>query len=120
MQGTVMNGFNIADEIASHYQGDGIVCDLPSMVYRLSNKHGVEPENIISNLYSSDYYGISDPDSYFEWLRKKNVTVWCFFGERGDPVRGVLGQYPGLLVNVMGEPRNGVYLVDPSVLDSLL
>jgi hypothetical protein len=75
MQGTVLNEFRIADDIASHYQDGGIVVDMPSMVYRLSSKHGVESEDIISNHYSPYYYGVTDPAAYFEWLRKENVTV---------------------------------------------
>ena len=112
MQGAVQNEFNTADRVADVYQGGGIVCDIPSMVYRLSTKSGVKPEYITSNLYSPYYYGISDPEPYFEWLRKGNVSIWCYYGERGDPIWSILGLYPELFINIEGGPRNGYYLVD--------
>lgn len=120
MQETVLNEFNVAYNIASYYPGGGIVLDTPSMVYRLSSKWGAEPEDIISNLYSPHYYGVSEPEAYLDWLRKEDVSLWCYYGERGDHVWDVLSQYPGLLVNMIGEPRTGVYIVDQTLLDSLL
>ncbi len=120
LQGTVQNEFNVADKVADTYQSGGIVCDLPSMVYRLSSKWGVEPESIISNLYSPHYYGISDPASYGEWLRNGDVTIWCYHGERGDYVWSILSQYPDLLIIIEGGPRNGYYIVDASARDSFL
>ncbi len=119
MQGTVFNEFRVADDIASYYEDGGIVCDMPSMVYRLSSEWGIEPEDILSNLYSPHYYDITEPDPYIEWLRKENVTLWCYFGERGSPVWSILSQYSGLLVNVLGEPKSGIYLVDQPILNDL-
>jgi hypothetical protein len=121
LQGTVLNEFDTADRVGPDYQGGTIVCDIPSMLYRLVNEWGVEPASLLSNHYGPQYYGISDPTAYLDWLQREDVHVWMYYGERGDPVWIVLnGNYPGVLVHLFGEPREGCYMVDHSLLDSLL
>lgn len=121
LQGTVQNEFYIADDIAALYSGGRIVCDMPSVVYRLSNAHGVEPENIISNHYSPHYYGLNGSRTYLEWLYMQDVSIWTYYGDGGTPVWLVMeANYPSVFKNLLGEPGMGVYTVDRSVLDSLL
>jgi len=121
LQGVVENEFYYADRVGEIYQNGSIVCDVPSMVYRLVDHWEVEPSSIISNLYSPHYYGIEDPDAYLEWLNARDIRVWIYFGGRGDPVWAVLEKnYPGVLVTYYGIPGRGVYLVNHGLLDSLL
>lgn len=120
MQNTVRNEFAIADHIGVSYKEGSIVCDIPSMVYSLSTRWSIEPEDIISNLYSPHCYDDIDPRSYLGWLSMEDITIWCYYGERGDTVWDILSAYPDLLVCVTGRPRSGFYMVDASVLDSLL
>jgi hypothetical protein len=86
LQGTVQNEFSIADDIAALYTGGRIVCDMPSMVYRLSNAHAVDPVDIISNHYSPHYFGLNGSRTYLEWLYMQDVSIWTYCGDRGDPV----------------------------------
>ena len=94
---------------------------MPSMVYRLSNAHDIEPENIISNHYSPHYYGLNGSRTYLEWLYVQDVSIWTYYGERGTPIWLVIeANYPSVFKNLLGEPGMGVYAVDRAVLDSLL
>ena len=121
LQGTVQNEDAIADAISEQYTGGRIVCDLPSIVYRLSNAHGVEAEDILSNHYSPHFYSLNTSRTYLEWLSVQDVRIWTYYGERGTPVWFVMEEnYPTVFKNIMGEPGMGVYAVDRSVLDSLL
>lgn len=121
LQGMVLNEFDIADRVGADYQSGTIVCDIPSMHYRLVNEWGVESDSLLSNHYGPQYYGISDPVAFLDWLQREDVDVWMYYGERGDPVWVVLdGNYPGVLVNLFGEPKDGCYVVDHLLLDSLL
>lgn len=120
MQETVSYEFSIVDRIGMLHEDGSIVCDIPSMVYRLTTKWGVEPEEMLSNLYSPKYYGDSEPESYLEWLKKEEVTVWMYYGERGDDAWRAFNQYPYLLENKFGEPRSGAYLVNQTVLYSFV
>ena len=59
--------------------------------------------------------------SFLEWLDVEDVRVWMYYGGRGDPVWNVLAEsFPGVLVNLFGDPGYGCYLVDQVLLDSLL
>jgi len=121
LQDTVQDEYVLADAIAEQYAGGRIVCDLPSIVYRLSNTHGVDAEDILSNHYSPHYYGLNSSRTYLEWLSVQEVGIWTYYGERGTPVWLVIQEnYPLMFENIMGEPGMGVYIVDRSVLDSLL
>ena len=47
--------------------------------------------------------------------------MWMYYGERGDPVWEIFAEYyPGVLVNLFGEPRRGCYLVDLGWVDAVL
>ena len=120
LQGTVVGEFVVADRVGEVYDGDVVVCDLPSVVYRLVVVWGVESDCLLSNLYGPHYYGIEEPVEYLRWLRDEDVRVWCYLGDRGDPVWEAVGGYPGVFVPVWGEPRAGVYLVDQSVIGQIL
>ncbi len=121
LQSTVATEFSVADRVGEQYHGGVIVCDMPSMLYRLTVDWGVPAGSLISNHYGPQYYGVDDPDAYLDWLRREDVRIWMYYGERGDPVWSVLeGNYPGVFVNLFGKPREGCYLVDKSLIDSLL
>jgi len=136
LQGTVVDEFGVADRVGEVYDGGVVVCDLPSIVYRLVSVWGVESDCLLSNLYSPHYYGVEAPVEYLRWLRDEDVRVWCYLGDRwlrdedvrvwcylgdrGDPVWGAIEGYPGVFVPVWGEPRAGVYLVDQSVIGQIL
>ena len=121
LQASVLNEFNVADRAGAYYQGGTVVCDLPSMLYRLSVEWGVPPESLLSNHYGPQYYGITEPEAYLEWLQLEDIRLWMYIGERGDPVWAVMKEhYPGVLVNLFGEPREGCYMVDRSLFDALL
>lgn len=121
LQGIVQNEYDIADAISEEYTGGRIVCDMPSMVYRLSNAHGIEAEYIISNHYSPHYYGLNESRRYLEWLSQLDIQIWTYYGDRSDAVWLVMEEnYPTVFKNLFGEPGMGVYAVDRAVLDSLL
>jgi len=81
----------------------------------------VPPGSILSNHYGPQYYGIDDPAAYLEWLESEDVRLWMYYGERGDPVWEIFAEYyPGVLVNLFGEPRRGCYLVDLGWVDAVL
>jgi len=121
LQGAVVKEFDIADRVGSEYSGGTIVCDIPSMLYRLVSEWDVEPTMLLSNHYGPQYYGIDEPVAYLEWFDDKDVSIWMYYGDRGDPVWGVLmDNYSGVLVNLFGDPGYGCYLVDRRLVDSLL
>ncbi|MCW4012156.1 MAG: glycosyltransferase family 39 protein [Candidatus Bathyarchaeota archaeon] len=120
LQGTVVDEFGVADRVAGVYVGGVVVCDLPSTVYRLVDVYGVEPDCLLSNLYGPHYYGVDDPLEYLRWLKDEDVSVWCYFGDRGDPVWSAVEGYSGVFLVVWGEPRAGVYIVDQVVIDDVL
>ncbi len=120
LQTCVLDEFAVADRVAGVYVGGTVVCDLPSTVYRLVDVWGVEAECLLSNLYGPQYYEITEYEAYLRWLRDNDVCVWCYLGERGDPVWAVVSGYPGVFVSVWGEPGAGVYLVDQGVIGQIL
>lgn len=120
MQTHVQYEHSIADRVGQEYHDGGVICDIPSMVYRLSTRWGIEPEDIASNLYSPGYYGDNDPEAYLEWLVKMDVSIWMYYGERGDKAWKAFDRYPGLLENQFGVPQGGVYVVNQTVLYSFV
>ena len=120
LQGTVVGEFGVADRVGEVYDGGSVVCDLPSIVYRLVVVWGVESDCLLSNLYGPHYYGVEEPVEYLRWFRDKDVWVWCYLGDRGDPVWGAVENYSGVFVPIWGEPKAGVYLVDQSVVGQIL
>jgi hypothetical protein len=120
LQGTVVYEFSVADRVGEVYDGGVVVCDLPSVVYRLVGVWGVESDCLLSNLYGPHYYGIEEPEMFLRWLQEENIRIWCYFGDRGDPVWEAVGGYPGVFECVWGEPRAGIYLVDQCVIGQIL
>ena len=121
LQETVINEFNIADKAGEYYQGGVVVCDMPSMIYRMVVEWDIPPSSLLSNHYGPQYYGINDPAAYLDWIQQEDIRLWMYIGSRGDPVWAVLNSnYPGVLVNLFGEPGAGCYLVDRVLVDSLL
>jgi len=120
LQEEVLEDFTAADMAGAEYVDGVVVCDIPSMVYRLVNEWGVAPSDVLSNHYSPHYYGIDDPVAYLEWLQTEDIQFWMYYGSRGDPVWRALENYPGVLVNLFGVPGKGCYFVDHSALDSVL
>jgi hypothetical protein len=113
--------FGVADMAFNHYQGGTIVCDNPTMNYRLASRWKIEAEDLLGNHYSPYYYGVSDPVRYAEWFKGNNVTLWIYTGSRSYHVWGVVSrEIPDLLVlkEIINEVR--VYEVDHTALEEFL
>jgi hypothetical protein len=113
--------FRAADRSFSHYQGGTIVCDNPTMNYRLASRWKIEAEDLLGNHYSPYYYGVSDPVRYVEWFKGNNVTLWIYTGSRSHHVWEVVSrEIPDLLVlkEIINEVR--VYEVDHTALEEFL
>ncbi len=113
--------FISADVVHDLYRGGTIVCDYPSINYRLVHVWGVEPGALLGNHYSPHYYGVDEPLAYAEWLKENDVTLWLKTDFRGEPVLDVVqAYYPDLFEWLYGEGYTVVYGVDVYVLDSIL
>ena len=113
--------FTAADRAFSHYEGGTIVCDDPTMNYRLVSRWGVEAADLLGNHYSPHYYGVTDPVRYAEWFLRNNVTLWLYTGSRSYYVWAVTSsEIPDLLI--LKETIHGVrvYEVDRSALEEFL
>ena len=121
LQDTVLDEFSVADRAGELYQGGTLVCDVPSMLYRLVNEWDISSSSLLSNHYGPQYYGIDDPVEYLEWFQQEDIRLWMYYGERGDLIWMMMGEnYPDVLVNLFGEPGYGCYMVDLGLVDSLL
>jgi len=113
--------FSAADDAYSHYEGGTIVCDHPTMNYRLVTRWGVGATELLGNHYSPHYYGISNPQRYAEWLAKHNVTLWLYSGNRAYPVWAVVSkETPGLLVYLGESHGTKIYEVNRTLIEELL
>jgi len=113
--------FSAADDAYSHYKGGTIVCDHPTMNYRLVTRWGVGATELLGNHYSPHYYGISNPLRYAEWLAKHNVTLWLYSGSRAYPVWAVVSKdVPGLLVYRDESHGTRIYEVNRTRIGELL
>jgi hypothetical protein len=113
--------FTAADRAFSHYERGTIVCDDPTMNYRLVSRWGVEASDLLGNHYSPHYYGVTDPVRYAEWFLRNNVTLWLYTGSRSNDVWAVTSsEIPDLLI--LKEIIHGVrvYKVDRSALGEFL
>jgi hypothetical protein len=111
--------FTAADRAFSHYDGGTIVCDHPTMNYRLVSRWGVAATDLLGNHYSPHYYGVTDPVRYAEWFLRNNVTLWLYTGSRSYPVWAVTSKgVPDLLVlkEIIHDVQ--VYEVDQTVLEA--
>jgi len=113
--------FISADVVHGLYSGGTIVCDYPTISYRLVHVWGVEPGALLGNHYSPHYYGVDDPLAYAEWLQENDVTLWLKTDFRGEPVLDVVqAHYPDLFELLYGEEYTVVYGVDRDRLESIL
>jgi len=113
--------FVSADVVHGLYGGGTIVCDYPTINYRLVHVWGVEPGALLGNHYSPHYYGLDEPLVYAEWLEDNDVTLWLKTDFRGEPVLdAVQAYYPDLLERLYGEGYTVVYNVDRDMLESIL
>jgi len=121
LQNSIIEEFEVVDKMGAYYNGGTIICDIPSMVYRLVIEYNVNPRSVLSNLYCPKYFGLEDPLEYLNWIKTKDIRVWMYYDERGDPVWYTLEKnYPGILVNLFGEPRDGCYYINYTLVDSIL
>ena len=59
----------------------------------------MNPEDLMSNHYAPNYYGVTDPARYANWFARQNVTLWLHCGSRSHPVWTVVSrEYPDLLL----------------------
>jgi len=113
--------FTSADVVHGLYGGGTIVCDYPTINYRLVYVWCVEPGDLLGNHYSPHYYGVDDPLAYAEWLKENDVALWLKTGFRGEPVLDVVeANYPGMFERLYGESYTVVYRVDRDRLESIL
>jgi hypothetical protein len=113
--------FISADILHGFYGGGTIVCDYPTINYRLVHTWGVEPRALLGNHYSPHYYGVDEPLAYAEWLSENDVTIWLKTDYRGEPVWEVVQTYyPGLLEPLYGEAYTVIFRVDQEMLESIV
>jgi hypothetical protein len=113
--------FAAADGAIEYYEGGTIVCDHPTMNYRLVKAWGVRAGDLLGNHYAPHYYGMTDPLEWAKWFQRNNVTLWIYATGRAYPVWAVTSkELPGLLV--LREEARGVriYTVDMEVLEEVL
>ncbi len=113
--------FISADVVYGFYGGGTIVCDYPTINYRLVHTWGVEPITLLGNHYSPHYYGIDEPFAYAEWLSENDVTIWLKTDYRGEPVlEMVKTYYPGLFEPLYEVSYTMIFRVDQATLESIL
>ena len=113
--------FISADIVYGFYGGGTIVCDYPTINYRLVHTWGVEPRALLGNHYSPHYYGIDEPFAYAEWLSENDVTIWLKTDYRGEPVlEMVQTYYPGLFEPLYEVSYTMIFRVDQATLESIL
>jgi hypothetical protein len=110
MQVDTVGAFEAADIAWGYYRGGTVVCDFPTMNYRLVDRWGLQPWNLLGNHYAPDYYGVEEPIEYARWLAAKNVTIWIYSYDGGEKVQQVLNlNYPGLLIYLGENPYAKVF-----------
>lgn len=72
-QGSVETTFNVADWLATGYQGGTIVCEMPPITYRLINKWHIPAQGMLGA-----HHIPTDPILRNQWLRDKDVR-WIVF-----------------------------------------
>ena len=113
--------FEVADEAIIYYEGGTVVCDHPTINYRLVETWGVRACDLLGNHYAPHYYGMTDPYDWARWFERNNVTLWLYASGRAYPVWTVTSrELPGLLV-LRGEVHGvRIYAVDRDVLEEAL
>jgi hypothetical protein len=120
-QGETLDIFDVADAASSHYVKGTIVCDHPTANYRFVSRWGISPEDLLSNHYAPNYYGVTDPARYAKWFARRNVTLWLHCGNRSQPVWTVVSrEYPDLLL--IKEEVHGIriYVVNQTCLGRII
>jgi len=113
--------FISADIVYGFYGGGTIVCDYPTINYRLVHTWGVDPRALLGNHYSPHYYGVDEPLAYAEWLSENDVTIWLKTDSRGEPVlEAVQTHYPGLFEPLNEVSYTQIFRVDQEKLESIL
>ena len=113
--------FLSADIVYGFYGGGTIVCDYPSINYRLVHMWAVEPKALLGNHYSPHYYDIDEPLEYALWLSENDVTIWLKTDIRGEPVwEMVQTHYPGLFEPLDEVSYTKIFRVDQAMLESIL
>jgi hypothetical protein len=116
-----VDAFTSADVVAGEYMGGVIVCDHPTINYRLVETGAVDAGCLLGNHYSPDYYGIGEPRAYLEWLSDNGVTLWLRYDYRSDAVWAVVeSSYPQVFKLVAVTPCARVYSVDQRAVAALL
>jgi hypothetical protein len=116
-----LDAFASADAAAAEYRGGVIVCDHPTMNYRLVESGVVDEGGLLGNHYAPNYYGVGEPRAYLEWLRDNGVTLWVRYDYRSDAVWGVIQvSCPQALELVAETPCATVYAVDRAEVDAAL
>ncbi|MFH2112590.1 MAG: hypothetical protein ABIJ47_15180 [Candidatus Bathyarchaeota archaeon] len=120
-QAYAADAFLSGDIVAAEYGGGVIVCDHPTINYRLVNTGAVDVFNLLGNHYSPAFYGISEPSEYLAWMRDRQVSMWLRYDYRSDHVWAVMeANYPEVLVWVADTPCARVYAVDKVLISELL
>jgi len=120
-QAYVEEAFISADIVHGFYGGGTIVCDYPTINYRLVHTWGVEPGALLGNHYSPHYYGIDEPLAYALWLWENDVTLWLKTDYRGEPVLEVVQTYyPGLFEPLNEVSYTQIFRVDQAKLESIV
>ncbi len=120
-QGETLDLFDVADVASIYYVNGTIVCDHPTVNYRLVSRWGVNAEDLLSNHYAPQYYGVTDPAKFARWFVRHNVTLWLHSGTRSQPVWAVVSrEYPHLLI--FKEEVHGIriYVVNQTRLERIL
>jgi len=57
------SAFVAVDVAMAYYRGGTVVCDYPTMNYRLVSHWGIDASSVLGNHYAPHYYGITDPST---------------------------------------------------------
>jgi hypothetical protein len=120
-QRTTLDAFAVAEATSKYYLNGTIVCDHPTINYRLVSRWRISPNALLGNHYSPYYYNVSLPIEYASWFRKHDVTIWLHYGRDAEPVwRVVSREYPSLLL--LKEISHGImiYRINHTALDAIL
>ncbi len=113
--------FAAADTAINHYKGGTIVCDHPTINYRLVNEWGMRVSDLLGNHYSPHYYEVTDPLEYVRWIERNNVSLWLYAGFDAEPVWAVISvNTPDLLVFKDELYGVRIFEVDRSVMERVL
>ena len=98
--------FQAADEAMKYYRGGRIVCDLPTIIYRIADRWRVPVTDLLSNHYNPFYYGDRTVEALVGWFKANNITLWIYTGWRYTPeVLSLLEEEKPFLLT----PREHIY-----------